>query len=48
MLDTCGLSKFKTYAELAGEAGTVEIYLSGSGEEKIPLDPAIRVNVRYI
>ena len=31
-----------------GRRGPSRSTMSGSGEEKIPLDPAIRVNVRYI
>ena len=47
-LNACGVDKFKAYAELAKEAGIVKIYYERLGEERISLDPAIRVKAGYI
>jgi hypothetical protein len=47
-LDACGVDKFKAYAELAKEAGIVKIYYERLGEERISLDPTIRVKAGYI
>jgi len=47
-LNACGVDKFKAYAELAKEAGIVKIYYERLGEERISLDPAIRVRAGYI
>jgi len=47
-LDACGVDKFKAYAELAKEAGIVRIYYERLGEERISLDPMIRVKAGYI
>ena len=47
-LDACGVDKFKAYAELAKEAGIVKIYYERVGEERISLDPTIRVKAGYI
>lgn len=41
-LGACGVGKFKTYAELARDAGIVEIYYGRPWEERISLNPAIR------
>ena len=46
-LDACGVSKFKAYAELARDAGIVEIYYGRPWEERISLNPAIRVRAGY-
>ena len=47
-LNACGVDKFKTYAELAKDAGIVKIYYERLGEERISLDPTIRVKAGYI
>ena len=47
-LNACGVDKFKAYAELAKEAGIVKIYYERLGEERISLDPTIRVKAGYI
>ena len=47
-LKACGVDKFKAYAELAKEAGIVKIYYERLGEERISLDPAIRVRAGYV
>lgn len=47
-LDACGVDKFKAYAELAKEAGIAKIYYERLGEERISLDPTIRVKAGYI
>jgi len=47
-LNACGVDKFKAYAELAKEVGIVKIYYERLGEERISLDPAIRVRAGYI
>ena len=47
-LNACGVEKFKAYAELAKEAGIVKIYYERLGEERISLDPTIRVRAGYI
>lgn len=47
-LNTCGVDKFKAYAELAKEAGIVKIYYERLGEERISLDPTIRMKAGYI
>lgn len=47
-LGVCGAEKFKAYAELAKEAGIVKIYYERVGEERLLLDPTIRVTAGYI
>jgi hypothetical protein len=47
-LKACGVDKFKAYAELAKEAGIIKIYYERLGEERISLDPAIRVRAGYV
>lgn len=47
-LIACGVDKFKAYAELAKEAGIVKIYYERLGEERLLLDPTIRVKAGYI
>ena len=47
-LTACGADKFKAYAELAKEAGIVKIYYERVGEERLLLDPTIRVKAGYI
>jgi len=47
-LNPCGVDKFKAYAELAKEAGIVKIYYERLGEERMSLDPTIRVKAGYI
>lgn len=47
-LTACGVDKFKAYAELAKEAGIVKIYYERLGEERLLLDPMIRVKAGYI
>jgi len=47
-LNACGVEKFKAYAELAKEAGIVKICYERVGEERISLDPTIRVKAGYI
>lgn len=47
-LTACGVDKFKAYAELAKEAGIVKIYYERLGEERLLLDPTIRVRAGYI
>ena len=47
-LNACGVDKFKAYAELAKDAGIVKIYYERLGEERISLDPTIRVKAGYI
>jgi len=47
-LDACGVDKFKAYAELAKEVGIIKIYYERVGEERISLDPTIRVKAGYI
>lgn len=47
-LTACGVDKFKAYAELAKEAGIVKIYYERLGEERLLLDPTIRVKAGYI
>ena len=46
-LNACGVIKFKPYAELARDAGIIEIY-GQPGKETILLDPTIRVKAGYI
>ena len=45
-LSACGAPKFKAYAELARDAGIVEIY-GQPGKETMSLDPTIRVKAGY-
>lgn len=47
-LNACGVDKFKAYAELAKEAGIVRIDYERLGEERISLDPTIRIKAGYI
>ena len=47
-LGACGVGKFKAYAELAKEAGIVEIHYGRPGEERMSLDPTIRVKAGYV
>ncbi|KAF9653054.1 hypothetical protein BDM02DRAFT_3108173 [Thelephora ganbajun] len=47
-LTACGVDKFKAYAELAKEAGIVKIYYERLGEERISLDPTVRMKAGYI
>ena len=47
-LTACGVDKFKAYAELAKEAGIIKIYYERLGEERLLLDPTIRVKAGYI
>jgi hypothetical protein len=47
-LAACGVDKFKAYAEFAKEAGVVKIYYERLGEERLLLDPTIRVKAGYI
>ena len=47
-LGACGVDKFKAYAELAKEAGIMKIYYERLGEERMSLDPTIRVKAGYI
>jgi len=46
-LNACGVSKFKAYAKLAEDAGIIEIYYGLPGEERMSLDPTIRVKAGY-
>ena len=47
-LNVCGVDKFKAYAELAKEAGIVEIHYKRLGERRISLAPLIRVRAGLI
>jgi len=47
-LNACGVAKFKAYAELAKDEGIVEVYYGRPGEERMSLDPTIRVKAGYI
>lgn len=47
-LVACGVPKFKAYVELAKDAGIVEVYYGRPGEERMSLDPTIRVKAGYI
>jgi len=47
-LNACGVDKFKAYAELAKDAGIVKIDYERLGEERISLDPTIRIKAGYI
>ena len=47
-LNACGVDKFKAYAELAKGAGIVKIYYERLGEERVSLDPIIRLRAGYI
>ena len=46
-LNACGVTKFKAYAELAKDEGIIEIYYGRPGEERMSLDPKIRVKAGY-
>ena len=47
-LNAGGVDKFKAYAELAKDAGIVKIYYERLGEERMSLDPTIRMKAGYI
>jgi len=47
-LNACGVTKFKAYAELAKDVGIIEVYYGRPGEERMSLDPTIRVKAGYI
>jgi len=46
-LVACGVRKFKAYAEIAKNEGIIYIYYGEPGEERVSLDPAIRVKAGY-
>jgi len=46
-LNACGVNKFKAYVELARDAGIVEIFYGRPWEERMSLNPAIRVRAGY-
>jgi len=46
-LNACGVAKFKAYAELAKDEGIIEVYYGRPGEERMSLDPTIRVKAGY-
>ena len=47
-LNACGVIKFKAYAELAKDEGIIEVFYGRPGEERMSLDPTIRVRAGYI